>query len=82
LQPSFSFSSEHNDTSRVLPALGDFVTDKPSLLRQAAMLLKLSKSAADPALAASLVQRAADLQAQAEAMGDDAPSENKTELDQ
>ena len=34
---------------------------KDSLLRQAGLLLKLARSAADPGLAASLVQRAADL---------------------
>ncbi len=42
------------------------------------MLLRISKNTADPELAASLVQKAADLQAQADAMGDDAPSENKS----
>lgn len=37
------------------------VAKKDSLLRQAELLLKLARSAADPDLAASLVQRAADL---------------------
>lgn len=58
------------------------MTDKTSLLRQAAMLLKLSKNCADPELAASLLQRAADLQARADARDGDVPYENKSEPDQ
>lgn len=42
------------------------------------MLLRISKNTADPELAASLVQKAADLQAQADAMDDDAPSDSKS----
>jgi hypothetical protein len=34
---------------------------KDNLLKQAELLLKLARSAADPGLSASLVQRAADL---------------------
>ena len=71
---------ERSISAGVVPQLrwGNFVTDKPGLLRRAAMLLRISKNTADPELAASLVQKAADLQAQADAMGDDAPSENKS----
>ena len=57
------------------------MTDKPSLLRRAATLLKISKTAADPELAASLEQRAADLQAQADAMDGDVSAENKPQPD-
>ena len=43
---------------------------KSRLLRQA-KLLKLAKATADPALAASLTARAADLQAEAELLTDE-----------
>ena len=55
-----------------LTRVGDSsVTTKSTLLRQAAMLLKHSKTTADPELAASLVQKAADLQMQADTISDE-----------
>lgn len=53
------------------------MVDKSSLLRQAAMLLRISKNTLDQNLAATLVQRAADLQGKAEAMDDDLPASDR-----
>jgi hypothetical protein len=50
------------------------LADRAHLLRQAELLLRLAKSASDPEVAASLIQRAADLKEEAdesdEATGD------------
>ncbi|HZR76357.1 hypothetical protein [Bradyrhizobium sp.] len=55
---------------------------KDGLLRQAELLLKLARSAADPDLAASLVQRAADLKEIADnlAVSDISPQSPDVEL--
>ena len=55
-----------------------FVVTKSRLRRQAAFLFKLSKTAADPELAATLVKTAADLKDAADSLDGDTDIETQT----